>query len=304
MSLSLTLASTSRTDAANHWLPRAVGIPRSLRALAIARSEAAPVACSSAITGARSAARAAAASALASAPFWRAFAVSFAPGRKPPSFLPRRLAAASAALMRSEIKPASRPWRLSRRTKTRASATDAKMVNDPVDQGLIASLAHPGGNITGLSFVDFPLFGKSLELLRQIAPKVARVGLMFRPTGHPYYDEYLKAFALDKQVLRTVLTRAAVTSAAEIESEVVMLAAPPSGGLIVAPDTFTVAHRQTAAWRPRRPFLSLSGSRRRPDGLCDDRDRARGLFHRLRARRAIGDCDIRCKPYQLSCVLR
>ena len=42
-----------------------------------------------------------------------------------------------------------------------------------------------------------------------------------------------------------MVTRAAVTSAAEIESEVAMLAAPPTGGLIVAPDTFTVAHRQT-----------------------------------------------------------
>jgi putative tryptophan/tyrosine transport system substrate-binding protein len=41
------------------------------------------------------------------------------------------------------------------------------VVNDPVDQGIIVSLAHPGGNVTGLSFVDFPLFGKSLELLRR-----------------------------------------------------------------------------------------------------------------------------------------
>jgi hypothetical protein len=57
------LASTSRTDAANHLPPLAVGIPRSLRALAMARSEVAPLACSSAITGPRSAAHAAAASA-------------------------------------------------------------------------------------------------------------------------------------------------------------------------------------------------------------------------------------------------
>ena len=68
------------------------------------------------------------------------------------------------------------------------------VVNDPVDQGIIVSFAHPGGNVTGLSFVDFPLFGKSLELLRQIAPRVTRVALMFKPMDHPYYDEYLKAF--------------------------------------------------------------------------------------------------------------
>ena len=119
------------------------------------------------------------------------------------------------------------------------------VVNDPVDQGLIASLAHPGGNVTGLSFVDFSLFGKSLDLLRQIAPKMTRVGLMFRPADHPYYDDYLKSFAADKGILPTVVVRAAVASAAEIENEVAKLAAPLVGGLIVAPDMFTVAHRQT-----------------------------------------------------------
>jgi ABC-type uncharacterized transport system substrate-binding protein len=118
------------------------------------------------------------------------------------------------------------------------------IVNDPVEQGLIASLAHPAGNVTGFSFVDFPLFGKSLDLLRQLAPKVTRVGIMFRPADHPYYDDYLMSFAADKRILPTVLVRAAVSSDAEIESEVAKLAAQPGGGLIVAPDTFTLTHRQ------------------------------------------------------------
>jgi putative tryptophan/tyrosine transport system substrate-binding protein len=117
------------------------------------------------------------------------------------------------------------------------------VVNDPVEQGLIANLARPGGNVTGFSFVDFTLFGKSLELLTQIAPQVRRVGLMYRPADHPYYDDYLKAFAADPRVLPTVVTRAAVTSAPEIESEVAALAGAPGGGLIVAPDTFTLGHR-------------------------------------------------------------
>jgi putative ABC transport system substrate-binding protein len=119
------------------------------------------------------------------------------------------------------------------------------VVSDPVEQGFIASLAHPGGNVTGFSFVDFPLFGKSLELLRQIAPKVTRVGLMFRPADHPYYDDSLKSLAADKQILPTVVAQAAVGSEAEIEGEVAKLAAGPGGGLIVAADTFTLVHRQT-----------------------------------------------------------
>jgi len=118
------------------------------------------------------------------------------------------------------------------------------VVSDPAEQGFIANLAHPGGNVTGFSFVDFPLFGKSLELLRQIAPNVTRVGLMFRPADHPYYDDYLQSFAADKQILPTVVARAAVGSEAEIEGEVAKLAAQPGGGLIVAADTFTLVHRQ------------------------------------------------------------
>ena len=118
------------------------------------------------------------------------------------------------------------------------------VVSDPVEQGFIASLGHSGGNITGFSFVDFPLFGKSLELLRQIAPNVTRVGLMFRPADHPYYDDYLQSLAADKRILPTVVGRAAVGSEAEIEGEVAKLAAQPGGGLIVAADTFTLVHRQ------------------------------------------------------------
>jgi putative tryptophan/tyrosine transport system substrate-binding protein len=118
------------------------------------------------------------------------------------------------------------------------------VVSDPLEQGFIANLARPGGNVTGFSFVDFPMFGKALELLRQIAPTTTRVGLMFRPADHPYYDDNLKSFAADKQILPTVVTRAAVGSDAEIEGEVAKLAAQPGGGLIVAADTFTLVHRQ------------------------------------------------------------
>ena len=118
------------------------------------------------------------------------------------------------------------------------------VVNDPVEQGFIPNMAHPGGNVTGFSFIDFPLFGKSLQLLRQIAPGVMRIGFMFRPADHPYYDAKLMLFATDKQVLPTEVVRAAVGSNAEIESQVAKLAAQPGGGLIVPAGTFTLTHLQ------------------------------------------------------------
>jgi putative tryptophan/tyrosine transport system substrate-binding protein len=116
------------------------------------------------------------------------------------------------------------------------------VVADPVEQGFIPSMAQPGGNVTGFSFVDFPLFGKSLQLLRQIAPGVTRVGFMFRPADNPYYDAKLKSLATE--VLPTEVVRTAVGSNTEIESQVAKLAAQPGGGLLVAGGGFTLTHRQ------------------------------------------------------------
>jgi hypothetical protein len=58
-------------------------------------------------------------------------------------------------------------------------------VSDPVGQGFVASLARPGGNATGFTFLEFSVIGKLLEVLKQIAPSVARVALPFTRTRYP-----------------------------------------------------------------------------------------------------------------------
>ena len=68
------------------------------------------------------------------------------------------------------------------------------LVMDPVGQGFISGLANPGGNITGFTFVEYSMFGKSLELLKQVAPAVTRVGFIFNPDTVPFYDRFLPAF--------------------------------------------------------------------------------------------------------------
>src|ERR1019366_7023486 len=65
-------------------------------------------------------------------------------------------------------------------------------VNDPVGQGLVKSLARPGGNITGFTFVDFEMIGKWVNLLKEITPKVARASLMFNPDLAPYFLAYVR----------------------------------------------------------------------------------------------------------------
>ena len=60
-------------------------------------------------------------------------------------------------------------------------------VSDPVDQGFVSSLAHPGGNITGFALVDFQMVGKWLEMLKEAAPGVSRAALMFNPDAASFY---------------------------------------------------------------------------------------------------------------------
>jgi putative ABC transport system substrate-binding protein len=109
----------------------------------------------------------------------------------------------------------------------------------------------PGGNVTGFSFVDFPLFGKSLGLLRQIAPKATRIGLMFRPLDHPYYDDYLKAFAADKRILPAVLVhrQAILASAAQHGVPAIHAyrqAVVEDGLMSYGPDTVDIFRRSAA----------------------------------------------------------
>src|SRR6516164_5879377 len=66
------------------------------------------------------------------------------------------------------------------------------LVNDPVGQGFVASLSRPGGNITGFTFIDFPLIGKWLEMIKEIAPGVRHVALMFDPDTTPFYPAFLR----------------------------------------------------------------------------------------------------------------
>ena len=118
------------------------------------------------------------------------------------------------------------------------------LVNDPVGQGFISSLGHPGGAITGFTFVEYSMFGKSLELLRQVAPAVTRVAFMFNPDTVPYYDRFLLSFETEARKYSVEVTPGRVRNEAEIVGAVAALAAAPGGGLMVPPDAYTLVHRE------------------------------------------------------------
>jgi putative tryptophan/tyrosine transport system substrate-binding protein len=125
---------------------------------------------------------------------------------------------------------------------TRTIPVVFSIVSDPAGQGFVTSLGRPGGNITGFSFVEFPMLGKWLEMLREIAPSVKRTALVFNPQTAPYYPTFLRDFRAGPAT-PAELSAMPVRDEAEIETAVSAFAREPGGGLIVTPDPFMSTHR-------------------------------------------------------------
>jgi putative ABC transport system substrate-binding protein len=132
------------------------------------------------------------------------------------------------------------------------------VVNDPVGQGFVATLSRPGGNITGFTFVDFPMIGKWLEMLKEIAPRLQRVTLLFNPDASPYYPVFLHEFRAGLASLAVELSASPVLDEVEIEATITAFARKSAGGLIVAPDAFINTRRRlimALAERHRLPAI-------------------------------------------------
>jgi putative tryptophan/tyrosine transport system substrate-binding protein len=116
-------------------------------------------------------------------------------------------------------------------------------VADPVGSGFVASFPRPDGNVTGFAVSDDALGGKWLELLKEIAPRVARVAIVFNPAAATYAEFWLNSFKAAAASFAVEAIAAPVRDLSELESVVAAQAREPNGGLIVMPDSFTDAHR-------------------------------------------------------------
>jgi putative tryptophan/tyrosine transport system substrate-binding protein len=118
-------------------------------------------------------------------------------------------------------------------------------VSDPVGSGFIADFAAPGGNITGFTNLESSMSSKLLELLKEVAPGIARVGLMFNPQTAPGGGSYfLKSAQTAASGLNVTIVPAPIHDAAEIDTVMAALAREPGAGLVVTPDVFVLAHRE------------------------------------------------------------
>src|SRR6516165_6483375 len=117
------------------------------------------------------------------------------------------------------------------------------VVTDPVGDGFVAGLPHPGGNITGFLTSESAITAKMFELLTEIAPGLKRVAMLFNPDTAPgggaYYFRDFEAAARSTKI-EPIAARA--NSDAEIEAVVTSLGGEPGGGLIVMPDYFMFIH--------------------------------------------------------------
>jgi putative ABC transport system substrate-binding protein len=90
-------------------------------------------------------------------------------------------------------------------------------VSDPVGSGFVASLARPGGNITGFVNVEASIAGKWLGLLKEVAPGIKRAGLMYNPTTATYFEYYLKPFEAAAEAAGVKSTSLKVGNVVEIQ---------------------------------------------------------------------------------------
>ena len=116
-------------------------------------------------------------------------------------------------------------------------------VTDPVGQGLVPNLARPGGHITGFTNFEFSIGTKWLEALKQIAPRVTRVALIYNPETAPYADLFKRPVEATAPAFAVMPTTVTARSVAELEPALEAFARTPNGGLLVLPDVTNLTHR-------------------------------------------------------------
>jgi putative ABC transport system substrate-binding protein len=143
-------------------------------------------------------------------------------------------------------------------------------VVDPIGSGLVASLARPGGNFTGFIHFEPGMAAKWLEMLKQVAPPLTRVALLYSDKTLPSHGLYMHAVEAAAPSFAIMPIATPANDAAEIERAIDAFAREPNGGLIVLPDATPVVNRDliiTRAGRNRLPAVYPFGFFVRDGGL-------------------------------------
>jgi len=137
-------------------------------------------------------------------------------------------------------------------------------VGDPISQGFVQSLARPGGNITGFGANDPTLMGKWLQLLKEVAPRVTRVAVIFNPETALFAPLFNHEIEADAPSFGMTVSLATVHDDAGIEEAIAAQTREPGCGLISLPDGFNNAHRDVIIAAASRHSLPLIGTLQYP----------------------------------------
>jgi putative ABC transport system substrate-binding protein len=128
--------------------------------------------------------------------------------------------------------------------QTRAIPIVFANVADPIGQGFVSSLAHPEGNVTGFTSLEFSIAAKWIEILKEFSPSLTKVALMFNPETAPYFPSFLGPIetAASSFAVKTIITP--VHDAADVEHTISAFGHELNGGIVVVPSAFVTIHRQ------------------------------------------------------------
>jgi ABC-type uncharacterized transport system substrate-binding protein len=117
-------------------------------------------------------------------------------------------------------------------------------VSDPIGSGFVASLARPGGNMTGILLYETGITGKWLAMLKEIAPSLSRVAIVGNPKTTPF-EYFLRSAAAASPSLAIEIVPTPIGGVdAEIQRAIESSAAMSNAGLLVLPDSTTTDHRE------------------------------------------------------------
>jgi putative tryptophan/tyrosine transport system substrate-binding protein len=204
----------------------------------------------------------------------------------------QRFAKELVALQPDLILSANTPTTAALLQQTRTISIIFANVSNPVGDGFLASLPRPGGNVSGFTNLEPTIAGKWVELLKEIAPRVARVAAVFNPRTAPGGGSYfLGPFESAAASFGVEAIVAPVRDTSELESVVAAQARQPNTGLIVISDFFMIAHRvevTSLAARYRLPavyafrlFTELGGLLSYGSDLIDNFRRAASYVDRV-----------------------
>jgi putative ABC transport system substrate-binding protein len=155
-------------------------------------------------------------------------------------------------------------------------------VGDPVGSGLVASLARPGGNLTGLSLLNPELHGKRLELLKEVIPRISRVATLINP-GNPIHATFLKETQAAAQTLALRLQAVEVRGPEEFAEAFAAATHGHAGAIIAFDDPLTLGYpTQIVALAAKHRLPVIYGFREFPEvgGLMSYGANRRDLYRR------------------------